>query len=107
MGNTEDRFSHDAAHMLGFLMTRLICCNPFCLQISPGGGFGPVSDDGYGVCYMIPGDLKIFFHVSSKKSTKETDSTVFMKQLFETLGEMRELFENESKSSEQNGVKSA
>lgn len=75
-------------------------------MVSPGGGFGPVSDDGYGVCYMVPGDLKIFFHVSSKKSTKETDSTVFMKQLFETLVEMRDLFETESKS-EQNGVKSA
>lgn len=76
-------------------------------MVSPGGGFGPVSDDGYGVCYMIAGDLKIFFHVSSKKSTKETDSTLFMKQLFETLGEMRELFENKTKSSDQNRVNSA
>ena len=62
-------------------------------QVSPGGGFGPVSDDGYGVAYMIPGDLKLFFHVSSKRSSKQTDSTLFMNQLFETLDEMKALFE--------------
>ncbi|XP_048749687.2 carnitine O-palmitoyltransferase 1, liver isoform-like isoform X2 [Ostrea edulis] len=39
--------------------------------LCPGGGFGPVSDDGYGVSYMIPGDYKVFFHVSSKKSAVE------------------------------------
>ncbi|XP_045183818.2 carnitine O-palmitoyltransferase 1, liver isoform-like isoform X2 [Mercenaria mercenaria] len=63
-------------------------------MVSPGGGFGPVSDDGYGVSYMIPGDFKFFFHVSSKKSSKCTDSTLFMTQLFETLDEMKDLFEN-------------
>lgn len=70
-------------------------------KVSPGGGFGPVSDDGYGVAYMIPGDLKLFFHVSSKKSSKQTDSTLFMNQLFETLGEMKALFEEHSKTSDQ------
>ena len=65
----------------------------FFLQVSPGGGFGPVSDDGYGVAYMIPGDFKLFFHVSSKRCSKQTDSILFMKQLFETLDEMKELFE--------------
>ncbi|KAK3094953.1 hypothetical protein FSP39_008296 [Pinctada imbricata] len=60
--------------------------------LCPGGGFGPVSDDGYGVSYMIPGDAKVFFHVSAKKSVKETDATLFMNQLFETLQEMKELF---------------
>ncbi|XP_052265796.1 carnitine O-palmitoyltransferase 1, liver isoform-like [Dreissena polymorpha] len=62
-------------------------------KTSPGGGFGPVSDDGYGVAYMIPGDFKFFFHVSSKKSSKKTDSSLFMSQLFETLDQMKELFE--------------
>ena len=52
-----------------------------------------MSDDGYGVSYMIPGDFKFFFHVSSKRSSKCTDSTLFMKQLFETLDELKELFE--------------
>jgi len=32
--------------------------------ISPGGGFGPVADDGYGVSYMFPNDHVIFFHIS-------------------------------------------
>lgn len=36
--------------------------------VSAGGGFGPVADDGYGVSYIIVGEDKIFFHVSSKKS---------------------------------------
>lgn len=70
-------------------------------KVSPGGGFGPVSDDGYGVAYMIPGDLKLFFHVSSKKSSKQTDSTRFMDQLFETLDEMKALFEDVQKSTDQ------
>nr|XP_022311882.1 carnitine O-palmitoyltransferase 1, liver isoform-like [Crassostrea virginica] len=60
--------------------------------LCPGGGFGPVSDDGYGVSYMIPGDHKVVFHVSSKKSTKGTNSAKFMDQLFETFVEMKELF---------------
>nr|XP_034320165.1 carnitine O-palmitoyltransferase 1, liver isoform-like isoform X2 [Crassostrea gigas] len=60
--------------------------------LCPGGGFGPVSDDGYGVSYMIPGDHKVFFHVSSKRSTPGTDSVKFMDQLFETFVELKELF---------------
>ena len=70
----------------------------FIYQLCPGGGFGPVSDDGYGVSYMVPGDGKIFFHVSSKKSTKGTDSSVFMEQLFETFREMKALLECQKSS---------
>ncbi|KAK3596698.1 hypothetical protein CHS0354_038035 [Potamilus streckersoni] len=64
-------------------------------MVSPGGGFGPVSDDGYGVSYMIPGDFKFFFHVSSKKSVDHTDSSIFMKLLFETLDQMQDLFDKD------------
>lgn len=32
--------------------------------ISPGGGFGPVADDGYGVSYMVAKEDETFFHVS-------------------------------------------
>lgn len=42
--------------------------------ISAGGGFGPVADDGYGVSYIIIGEDRIFFHVSSKKSCELTVS---------------------------------
>ena len=66
------------------------------LQVSPGGGFGPVSDEGYGVSYMLPSDHKIFFHVASKHSCSKTSSTRFVNYIFESLEEMRELFENSS-----------
>ncbi|KAL8584079.1 hypothetical protein ACOMHN_022419 [Nucella lapillus] len=66
-------------------------------MLSPGGGFGPVSDDGYGVSYMIPGDRRIFFHVSSKRSHPGTDSKRFVSQLFETMQELKDVFEEEGK----------
>ena len=64
-----------------------------CPQISPGGGFGPVADDGYGVSYMVPDDKKIFFHVSSKISSSHTDSERFVRLLFESMSEMKDLFQ--------------
>jgi len=39
---------------------------------SAGGGFGPVADDGYGVCYNIVGESMLCFHISSKKSSSNT-----------------------------------
>jgi hypothetical protein len=41
-------------------------------KISGGGGFGPVTDDGYGVSYIIASDELVFFHVASKHSSKAT-----------------------------------
>jgi len=61
-------------------------------KVSPGGGFGPVSDDGYGVSYMIAGEYKLFFHISSKKSSPKTDTTRFANNLIQALKEMKELF---------------
>ena len=65
----------------------------FCQQISPGGGFGPVADDGYGVSYMVPDDHQIFFHISSKISSKQSNSDRFVQLLFESMAEIKELFE--------------
>ncbi|CAG0917156.1 unnamed protein product [Notodromas monacha] len=45
--------------------------------ISAGGGFRPVTDDGYGVSYIVAGEDVIFFHISSKRSCNLTDSTRF------------------------------
>lgn len=59
-----------------------------------GGGFGPVADDGYGVSYLIAGEDVVFFHVSSKKSSPETDSFRFMQHLKRGLNDMKLLFEN-------------
>ncbi|XP_050397070.1 carnitine O-palmitoyltransferase 1, liver isoform [Patella vulgata] len=64
-------------------------------KLSPGGGFGPVSDNGYGVSYMLPGNNKFFFHVSSKKCCNGTNAARFMDQLFESLQEIKTLFEGE------------
>ncbi|XP_070535629.1 carnitine O-palmitoyltransferase 1, liver isoform-like isoform X2 [Ptychodera flava] len=59
---------------------------------SPGGGFGPVSDSGYGVSYMIPEDSRFFFHVSSKKSCPQTDSKRFVDNIFKALADMKSIF---------------
>ncbi|XP_076057083.1 carnitine O-palmitoyltransferase 1, liver isoform-like [Oratosquilla oratoria] len=67
---------------------------PFRKMCSPGGGFGPVSDDGYGVSYMLPNEYNIFFHVSSKRSSSKTDSVRFADLICQSMEEMRSLFDN-------------
>ena len=76
----------------------LITCFISVLQLCPGGGFGPVSDKGYGVSYMMAGDARIFFHVSSKKSCESTDSQGFVNQICKALADMRMLFLGHDKS---------
>ncbi|GAB6019338.1 hypothetical protein CHUAL_000930 [Chamberlinius hualienensis] len=61
-------------------------------MLCPGGGFGPVSDDGYGVSYMLSSEDKLFFHVSSKHSASSTSSKLFMNNIFECLELLKELF---------------
>ena len=61
------------------------------ISISPGGGFGPVTDDGYGISYMFAGEDKIFFHVSSKRSSPMSDSEKFLNVLNSVLQELKEL----------------
>lgn len=60
-------------------------------HISPGGGFGPVADDGYGVSYMIAGESELFFHVSSKHSAENTNSKVFVENICKALRDMKSL----------------
>ncbi|XP_030828246.1 carnitine O-palmitoyltransferase 1, liver isoform [Strongylocentrotus purpuratus] len=59
----------------------------------PGGGFAPVSDQGYGIAYMIPEDTRIFFHVSSKHSCPTTNSQRYVNHLLQVLADMKALFE--------------
>jgi len=61
--------------------------------ISAGGGFGPVADDGYGVSYIIAGEDYVFFHISSKRSSKATDSAGFGRQISRALIDIRSMFE--------------
>lgn len=59
--------------------------------LSPGGGFGPVAEDGYGVSYMIAGEDMLGFHISSKKSCSTTSSEKFAADLFQAFDDMSEL----------------
>jgi carnitine O-palmitoyltransferase 1 len=63
------------------------------IYVSPGGGFGPVADDGYGVSYMFPNDDCIFFHVSSKKSSSATDTSRFMRNIEASLADVKQVLE--------------
>ena len=57
-----------------------------------GGGFGPVADDGYGCSYLVAGEDRFYFHVSSKKSSPVTSSSRFAQHLKTALTEMKSLF---------------
>ncbi|XP_012935595.1 carnitine O-palmitoyltransferase 1, liver isoform [Aplysia californica] len=61
-------------------------------RICGGGGFGPVSDNGYGVSYMIAGEDTIFFHISCKRACGHTDTHKFGATLQQSLCDMRDLF---------------
>lgn len=75
--------------------------------ISAGGGFGPVSYDGYGVSYIIAGEDLIFFHISSLKSCNLTDSERFSQQICRAMMDMKLMFEEykleQKKAIESNG----
>lgn len=60
--------------------------------ISAGGGFGPVADDGYGVSYIIAGEDLIFFHITCKRSSPETDSSRFAVHIERALSDIKKLF---------------
>ncbi|NP_001315179.1 carnitine O-palmitoyltransferase 1, liver isoform [Cynoglossus semilaevis] len=64
--------------------------------VSSGGGFGPVADDGYGVSYIIVGENLINFHISSKRSSPETDSHRFGINIKKAMLDMLALFQLEN-----------
>mmetsp|Transcript_46605 Transcript_46605/g.109603 ORF Transcript_46605/g.109603 Transcript_46605/m.109603 type:complete len:811 (-) Transcript_46605:274-2706(-) len=67
-------------------------------MVSPGGGFGPVDDGGYGVSYMFPNDDIIFAHISSKKSSDSTDSSRFKGNIAKALNMIKASIEEDFKS---------
>lgn len=75
---------------------------------TPGGGFGPVSFEGYSVSYIISGEERIFFHLSSTKSCEITDTARFSKRIFNAMNDIKLLFEDykirDKKSEPINGV---
>ncbi|XP_030586967.1 carnitine O-palmitoyltransferase 1, liver isoform isoform X2 [Archocentrus centrarchus] len=66
--------------------------------VSSGGGFGPVADDGYGVSYIILGESLINFHISSKRSSPETDSHRFGTNIRQAMLDILGLFELNNKA---------
>ncbi|KAL2094139.1 hypothetical protein ACEWY4_011451 [Coilia grayii] len=66
--------------------------------VSSGGGFGPVADDGYGVSYIIVGEDLINFHISSKKSSPETDSHRFGSNIKQAMLDILNLFQLDKKN---------
>jgi carnitine O-palmitoyltransferase 1 len=60
--------------------------------LTPSGGFGPVSDDGYGVCYNLH-DNGIFFHVSSRIAPGNTDATRLAGRIEQAMLDMRAVME--------------
>ncbi|CAF5184233.1 unnamed protein product [Rotaria magnacalcarata] len=57
-----------------------------------------VAADGYGVSYIIASEDLIFFHISSNKSSPETDSTRFGQRIKQAMEDMRELLERQTSS---------
>ncbi|CAK9299336.1 unnamed protein product [Gordionus sp. m RMFG-2023] len=46
-------------------------------KLSPGGGFGPVTPNGFGIAYMIPCSYKLFFHVTRfKKNLNKSSNNI-------------------------------
>ncbi|XP_032201635.1 carnitine O-palmitoyltransferase 1, muscle isoform [Mustela erminea] len=72
---------------------RMFDPNKYPKHLGAGGGFGPVADDGYGVSYMIAGENTIFFHVSSKFSSSETNAQRFGNHIRQALLDIADLFQ--------------
>lgn len=60
--------------------------------LSPGGGFGPVTNDGYGVSYMVSSENNLYFHISSQRSSAITDSKRFANNLLCVSKDIQSLF---------------
>lgn len=60
---------------------------------SPGGGFGPVDDDGYGVSYIFMDKDLITFHVSSRHSSSETDSRRLVGNIGRAMDKIAAIFD--------------
>lgn len=75
---------HSQANLINF--------NEHPNMLSAGGGFGPVSNNGYGVSYIICHEDLIMFHISSKKSCKTTDSERFARNIERSMLDIAKLF---------------
>lgn len=63
-------------------------------KLCSGGGFMAVAENGYGISYLFPSDHRIFFHITSRHSSPETNTSRFGKLLYVSLDEIKALFDN-------------
>ncbi|XP_063335916.1 carnitine O-palmitoyltransferase 1, muscle isoform isoform X7 [Pelmatolapia mariae] len=80
----------------------LVDINKFPKYVGGGGGFGPVTDDGYGVSYIIVGENLITFHISSKFSSPDTDSYRFGQHIRKAMLDIQALFKPQNDKTAQN-----
>ncbi|TKR62911.1 hypothetical protein L596_026813 [Steinernema carpocapsae] len=60
-----------------------------------GACFGPVTKEGYGICYRFAGNHSICAHITSFKSAENTDSHRLQQHLKNALHDMANLFHKE------------
>ena len=60
--------------------------------LCPMGGFGPVADNGYGVCYNV-WDGRVYFNVSTTKSAENTSAVRMHGRICQALRDMFALFD--------------
>lgn len=65
----------------------------FSDKLCSGGGFMAVAEHGYGISYLFPSDHRIFFHITSRHSSPQTNTERFGKLLFDSLDEIKALFD--------------
>lgn len=63
-------------------------------KLCSGGGFMAVAENGYGVSYLFPNESRIFFHITSRHSSPETNTGRFGKLLYDSLDEIKALFDS-------------
>lgn len=66
-------------------------------KLCSGGGFMAVAEHGYGVSYLFPSDHRIFFHITSRHSSSQTDTSRFGQLLYDSLDEIKALFDDANK----------
>jgi carnitine O-palmitoyltransferase 1 len=84
--------------------TTLIDLNKNPQFVSAGGGFGPVSDEGYGVSYIVGGEDMLSFHISAKKNVTKTSAEKFRDTLIETLRQLKSVVEEGCEPKLSNGT---
>jgi len=61
----------------------------------PAGGFGPVADNGYGVCYTLASEKSFYFHVTTTRGFA-TDSARMLKNILTALEDIGNLLPKEA-----------